>query len=189
MPSRSLTLPLISTALVFVMQHTDPVPRELGFVKDGHYHQIATGVEFPVPRNWSVLSASGSSEDGYEVFLGDDATPASYVAIWLKKERNTPADVDAMLNAAAQRKRQQRDSRGTQRYTFRPDSIRHTVIGGRKAVSATADFVMVGKPQVEYFTWIFTERTRVQFDVRGDDPDASQTETRFQRIVRGARIP
>jgi hypothetical protein len=48
---------------------------------------------------------------------------------------------------------------------------------------------VVGKPQVEYFTWIFTERTRVQFNVRGDDPDASQTETRFQQIVRAARIP
>ncbi|HEV3061413.1 MAG TPA: hypothetical protein VGY48_24405 [Vicinamibacterales bacterium] len=189
MPSRSLTVPLISTALVFVMQHKDPVPRELGFVKDGYYHHIATGVEFPVPKNWSVLSASGSSEDGEQVFLGDDATPESYVAIWLKKERHTPADVDAMLNAAAALKRQQRDGRDTQRYTFRPNSIRHTVIGGRKAVRATADFVVVGKPQVEYFTWIFTERTRVQFDVRGDDPDASQTEMRFQQIVRAARIP
>jgi hypothetical protein len=189
MPSRSLTLPLISTALVFVMQHADPVPRELGFVKDGHYHHIATGVEFPVPRNWSVLSAFGSSEDGEQVLLGDDATPASYVAIWLKKERHMPADVDAMLSAAPRLKRQQRDSRGTLRYTFRPDSIRHTAIGGRKAVSATADFAVVGKPQVEYFTWIFTESTRVQFDVRGDDPDASQTETRFQQIVRAARIP
>jgi hypothetical protein len=112
MLSRSLTVPLIASALVLVMQHTNPVPRELGFVKDGRYHHIATGVDFPVPKNWSVRSASGSSEDGEQVFLGDDATPASYVAIWLKKERNTPADVDAMLNAAARLKRQQRDSRG-----------------------------------------------------------------------------
>jgi hypothetical protein len=188
-PSRSLTVLLISTALVFVMQHTDSAPRELGFVNSGRYHHIATGVEFPVPRNWSVRSASGSSEDGYEVFLGDDETPASYVAIWLKKERHTSVDVDAMLNAAARLKLQQRENRGTQRYTFRPDSIRHTLIGSRKAVSATADFVVAAKPQVEYFTWIFTERTRVQFNVRGDDPGASQTETRFQEIVHAARIP
>jgi hypothetical protein len=95
-----------------------------------------------------------------------------------------------MLQAAARLKREQRDASGTQHYTFRPDSIKHQSIGGRKAVSATADFIVLGgKKQVEYFTWIFTEHTRVQFDVRGSEPEASQTEARFQQIVRAARIP
>lgn len=189
MPSRSLTALLIA-AFVFALQHTDPAPRELGFIKNGRYHHIATGVEFPIPNGWSVLSASGSSDDGEQVHLGDDATPASYVAIWLKRERNAPAVVDAMLRNAAPRKREQRDSIGTQHYAFRSDSIQRTSIGGRNAVNATADFVAFnGAKQVEYFTWIFTGRTRVQFDVRGPEPDAGLTAARFQTIVRAARIP
>jgi hypothetical protein len=190
MTARSLATPLIAGAFAVVMQHTDPAPRQLGFVKDGHYHHNASGVEFPVPKDWSVLSASGSSDGGDQVYLGDDAAPVSYVAVWIKKERNSPADVDAMLQLATRNKREQRDSSGTQHYAFRPDSIKHSSIGGRKAVTATADFIVPGgKKQVEYFTWIFTERTRVQFDVRGSEPEASQTEARFQQIVHTARIP
>jgi hypothetical protein len=125
MTARSLATPLVVGALVVVMQHTDPVPRQPGFVTNGHYHHIASGVEFPVPKDWSVLSTSASSDEGDQVYLGN----------------------------------------------------------------ATADFIGQGHGQVEYFTWIFTERTRVQFDVRGSDPQASQTDARFQEIVRAARIP
>jgi hypothetical protein len=190
MPSRSLALPLIVGVLIVVMQHTDPLPRELGYLRDGRYHHIATGVEFPLPEGWSVQSASGSSDDGEQVFLVDGEAPASYVAIWLRRERNRPAVLDAMLRDAPSRKREQRDTTRAQHYTFRPASIQEASIGGRKAVNATADFLAYnGAKQVEYFTWVFTERTRVQFDVRGVEPDARQTEARFQTIVRAARIP
>jgi hypothetical protein len=82
MPSRSLAVPLIVGVLLVVMQHTDPLPRELGYVKDGRYHHSATGVEFPLPEGWSVQSASGSLDDGEQVFLVDESAPLSYVAIW-----------------------------------------------------------------------------------------------------------
>jgi hypothetical protein len=189
MIARSLAIPLVVGGFVVVMQHRDPAPRVLGFVREGHYHNVATGVEFPVPKDWSVVSTSGSSDGGDQVFLADASAPAAYVAVWMKKERNTPARVDVLLRQIPQRKREQRDNNGKLHYVFRPGSIQHVDMAGRRAVQATADFIGQAQPQVEYFTWILTERTRVQFDVRSTDPEASQTEARFQEIVRAARIP
>ncbi len=191
MTARSLTTPLVVAALVVVLQHKDPVARQpvLGIVTNGRYHHIASGVEFPVPKGWSVVSTSGSSDGGDQVYLADEAAPATYVAVWMRKERNRPAEIDVMLQSISSRKREQRDFNGMLHYAFRPGSIQHVRVGGRKAVQATADFIGQGHGQVEHFTWIITEHTRVQFDVRGPDPEASQTEARFQAIVRAARIP
>jgi hypothetical protein len=58
-----------------------------------------------------------------------------------------------------------------------------------KAVKAVADFVRGTQQTVEYLTWVYTERTRVQFDLRGVEPDASSTASRFEEIIQAARIP
>jgi hypothetical protein len=62
-------------------------------------------------------------------------------------------------------------------------------IGDHKAVKAVADFLQGTKQTVEYFTWIFTEHTRVQFDVRAEEPDASSAVARLEEIIQAARIP
>jgi hypothetical protein len=53
-------------------------------------------------------------------------------------------------------------------------------------VQAIADLRPEG---AEYFTWIFTEHTRVQFDVRGTDAEASLVAARLQSIIESAQIP
>jgi len=120
------------------------------------------------------------------MYMHYQTSPKTYAAVWMKQETNTPADAAALLESEVQRKLKQRGGDITG-YRFRPDSIRHVKIAGHNAVRAVADATHSG--QVEYFTWIFTERTRVQFDVRGVEPDASVITSRLGEIIQAARIP
>jgi hypothetical protein len=107
------------------------------------------------------------------------------VAVWLKKETNTPAEAAALLELAVKMKLEQRHGAITG-YRFRPNSIEHVTIAGHNALRAAADF---SPGTVEYFTWIFSERTRVQFDVRGVEPDASTVTSRLEEVIQAAEIP
>jgi hypothetical protein len=161
---------------------------QLATLHDGRYHHIKSGVEFPVPDGWSVLWTGDSSDGGEQVYLRDAASPDTYVAVWMKKETNTPTEADAWLELAVKMKTDQRggESRG---YRFRPNSIEHLSVGDHKAVRAAADYSDNALPVAEYFTWIFTERARVQFDVRGTDADASAVAARVEEIIHAAMIP
>jgi hypothetical protein len=178
----------ISCAMVFLAAL--PSEAQLGSVEHDRYRHFSSSVEFPVPTGWSVVQTTPSSDGGDQVYLRDASSPATYAAIWMKRETNTKADADALLQLAVRMKVDQRGG-AESGYRFRPETVRHLRIGGHDAVSAVADFPPTGRVarEVEYFTWIFTERTRVQFDVRGTEPDASATMTRLERIIRGATIP
>lgn len=167
----------------------NPRISELGFVKDGRYHHIRTGVEFPVPLGWSVISTGPSSGGGEQMYLRNVAAPQTYVAVWMKNEANTPADAEAWLQLAPKMKTDQRIGQNVQQFTFRRDSIVRTSISGHNAETATADFVERGQNWVEYFAWIYTEKTRVQFDIRGMEPDASFVRAQFDQIIQLADIP
>jgi hypothetical protein len=159
---------------------------QLGSVENRLYRHVKTDVAFPIPAGWTVLTTGGSSDGGEQMYMRHDTSPRTYVAVWMKQETNTPAEAVALLESEVQRKLKQRGGDITG-YRFRPDSIEHVDIAGHKAVRAVADLTHSG--QVEYFTWIFTERTRVQFDVRGVEPDASTITSRLGTIVQAAQIP
>jgi hypothetical protein len=159
---------------------------QLGSVENGLYRHVKTDLAFPIPAGWTVLTTGGSSDGGEQMYMRHDTSPRTYVAVWMKHETNTPAEAAALLESEVQRKLKQRGGAITG-YGSRPDSIRHVDIAGHNAVTAVADLTHSG--QVEYFTWIFTERTRVQFDVRGPEPDASTTTSRLGEIIQAATIP
>jgi len=136
------------------------------------------------------LTTGQSSGGGEQMYLRDAASPKTYVAVWMKRETNTAAETDAWLELAVKLKRDQRTGGGViPGFSFRPESVQHEYIGDHKAVKAVADFVQGTQQTVEYFTWVYTERTRVQFDVRGVDPDAASTASRFEEIIQAAKIP
>jgi hypothetical protein len=167
-----------------------PSAAQLGSVDNGRYRHFSSGVAFPLPSGWAVDTTGPSSDGGDQVYLRDATSPEIYVAIWMKKETNTKAEVRARLELAAKMKVDQRGG-AESGYRFRPESIRHETIRGHQAISAIADYPSAGRfaRQVEYFTWIFTERTRVQFDVRGPEPDAAAETARLNQIILAASIP
>jgi hypothetical protein len=167
-----------------------PLAAQLGSVENGRYRHFSSEVEFPLHSGWSVVATGPSSDGGDQVYLRDAASSATYVAVWMKKETNTKAEVNARLELATKMKVDQRGG-AESGYRFRPETIRHLTIRRHQAVSAVADFPPGARFErhVEYFTWIFTERTRVQFDVRGTEPDAAATTARLEQIILAASIP
>ena len=158
----------------------------LGVVKDGRYHHLQTGVEFAVPPGWSVQSTGPSSDGGDQMYLGDSLSVGTYVAVWMKKESNPASDLDAMLQFAPVEKTNQR---GAQVYRVRAGSIEQRSIGGRKAVSAVADFIGDGLKKVEYNTWIYTENTRAYFHAQCAASDLPLVQARVDAIIRTAIVP
>jgi hypothetical protein len=74
-------------------------------------------------------------------------------------------------------------------YQFRPESTQHLFIANHRAVRAVADFAQGSRTRAEFFTWIFTERTRVKFDVRGAEPGSLSAAMRLEGIIQSAAIP
>ena len=161
---------------------------QLASVENGRYRHFKTDVEFAVPPGWSVVGTGQSSDGGEQMYLRDAASPSTYVAVWMKREANTPAEADAWLELAVKMKVDQRGGAATG-YRFRPDTIEHLYVRDHKAVKAVADLPPGTRSITEYFTWIYTERTRVQFDVRGIEPEASSTASRLEEIIQTATIP
>ena len=176
--------------------------QSVGTVQGGRYRHPRSGVVLFVPADWSVVSDGPSSDEGDQVYLRYSGAPRTYVAVWMKPEANTAAEADAWLQLAPKMKVNQRHEGGIARFVFRPDSIERKYVDGHAAVSAIADFepprgapgprrpaAPTPQPLVEYFTWIFTEHTRVQFDVRGEEAEAALVAARLDEIIQASRIP
>jgi hypothetical protein len=202
MTSKTAGSGVVIGSLLVLLLASAPGAGQLGIVKDGRYRHTRTGVELAVPVDWSILDTSPSSDGGDQMYLRYSGLPDVYVAVWMKPESNSPADADVWLQLAAKMKVDQRHQGGISQFAFRPESIQRKYVGERQAESAIADFTPAhaqpgarrpaGPPagkMVEYFTWIFTERTRVQFDVRGAEGDAELVASRLEEIIQAARIP
>src|SRR5579863_8168571 len=103
----SVVATLAETVGVVLLVTSTPSAGQLAFVANGRYHHLKTGVEFPLPAGWSVLTTGRSSGGGEQIYLRDAASPATYVAVWMKRETNTAAETDAWLELAVKLKRDQ----------------------------------------------------------------------------------
>ena len=74
-------------------------------------------------------------------------------------------------------------------YQLLPESTQYLFIANHRAVRAVADIAQGSRTRAEFFTWIFTERTRVQFDVRGAAPGSLSAAMRLEEIIQSAAIP
>jgi flavin-dependent dehydrogenase len=184
---RAVTVFLPLTGLLVILQLAEFSARQAGVDKDNVYRHPRTGFEFAVPVDWTVLATGQSSDGGDQMYLRYSGSPKTYVAIWMKPETNTPAEVDARLRLAVKMKTDQRG--GASRYAFRPDSIHRKYVGEHQAESAVGEFLQDDRKTIEYFTWIFTEHTRVQFDIRGAEDGAALVNSALNEIIRTARIP
>jgi len=175
---------------VLVMQPPDPNsirPRPIGVRHEGQYHHIATGMDIPIPLDWSVAGEGSSSDGGDQIYLSYSRSPQIYVAIWMRHELHQLADIDDRLLIIVPNKTQQRS--GVPGFAFRMPSVHHESIGGQKGVRAIADYREGTADRVEYFTWVCTTRTLVQFDVRGPSTEAAATTRALQPIVERTYIP
>jgi hypothetical protein len=72
---------------------------------------------------------------------------------------------------------------------LRPGSVQRTVIAGHEAMVAIGEYQTEQGAEVEYMTWIYTERTHTFFFARLAADDLEVFRPQFERFVESASIP
>jgi hypothetical protein len=107
--------------------------------------------------------------------------------VWMKRRNAEKADLQALLNDRLDVKATQRNN--FQSYAYRPESVQHTTINGRPALSAVADYVMAGQKMVAYLTWIDGEKSRAVFAGRVPPGELANFQTLFDSVIQSAVVP
>lgn len=188
MSKRFLTfafLPLITAAIPLYAQAFRRAP--MGTLVNGVYHNNSTGIEFTVPSDWVVVNQGLSAGRDAQVIKLRNTVSNEMATVWVKQRNAAPADFEALMSERLDVKAAQRNN--FEGYKYRPDSVRHTSIGGRPALSAVADYVIAGRKMVEYLTWVDGEKSRVVFVGRIPPPELADFQMRFDPLIRSAVVP
>jgi len=183
----SLLLSLIGVSIPIHAQGNGK-GQALGALENGVYHNNLTGIELTIPPNWVIASQapSPSTTDAQALKLKDSAS--SVVAtVWMKRRNAEKADLEALMKDRLEAKATQRNN--FQGYTYRPESVQHTTINGRPALSAVADYVMAGQKMVEYLTWVDGEKSRVVFAGRVPPEDLVNFQAILDPVIQSAVVP
>jgi hypothetical protein len=165
----------------------------LGFVQDGRYHHVKTGVQFLVPLDWMV-GPTGPSSDGGEMVQLRDAVQPIVLSAWMIRTNTTlegsaAKDVADRYRHVIGMKIRQRFDSGARDYWVPAESIQEKTIGGKSALTAVGEFTENGKRVAECLAWIFTERTGAFFFMRVAAADLQTYQYRFDQIVETATVP
>jgi hypothetical protein len=165
----------------------------LGFVQDGRYYHVKTGVQFLVPPDWILLGTGPSSDGGEMVQLRDAVLPVA-LSIWMIRTNTTlegsaAKDVADRYRHVIGMKIRQRFDSGARDYWVPAESIQEKTIGGKSALTAVGEYTENGKRFAECLAWIFTDRTGAFFFMRVAAADLQTYQYRFDQIVETALVP
>ena len=178
-------LPLLAAAIPASAQSPVKV-REISTLENGVYHHNRTGVEFTLPAGWTLVSQGQADYGGHSVLLKDSVTEA-FASVWMKAQKNEPADIPGLLERRLDVKLLQRNS--FQSYKFRTESVQHITVRGNQGVSVVADYVNLGQRKTEYLTWVYSGTTHVFFDGRVPEAQQPEFQERFNVLIQSAVIP
>lgn len=158
-----------------------------GTLENGVYHHNLTGIEFILPTDWVIVSQALASQRGAQVVKLKNSISNEVATVWLKRRNADPADIQALMSGRLDDKTIQRNN--FQGYKYRTESVQHTTIGGRPALTAVADYVSTGQKMVEYVTWVDGEKSRVVFVGRVPAPELADFQARFDPVIQSAVVP
>jgi hypothetical protein len=182
----SLLLSLIG-ASILVHAQGDSKGKALGVLENGVYHNNLTGIELTIPPSWVIASQAPSSTPNAQVLKLKDIASDVVGTVWMKRRNAEKADLQALMNDRLDAKATQRNN--FQSYAYRPESVQHTTINGRPALSAVADYVMAGQKMVEYLTWVDGEKSRAVFAGRVPPGELANFQTLFDSVIQSAVVP
>jgi hypothetical protein len=159
----------------------------LGALENGVYHNNLTGIELTIPSNWVIASQALSSVRDAQVLTLKDSESNVVGVVWMKRRNAEKADLEALMKDRLDVKATQRNN--FQGYTYRPESVQHTTINGRPALSAVADYVIAGQKMVEYLTWVDGEKSRVVFGARVPPEELVNFQALFDPVIQSAVVP
>jgi hypothetical protein len=152
---------------------------------NGIFHS-PTGVQFTLPPDWVIVSQGRGSASTETVILRNVISNV-IARVWMKARSVNPADIPALMDTRLDSKAAQRNN--FEGYTYRPDSVQKTTIGGQPALSAVADYVRTGQRMVEYLTWVDGEKSRVLFVARIPASDLADFHVRFDSVIQSVVVP
>jgi len=174
-----------SLMFVFLSSFAAALPVLAQSVENDTYKD-ASGVQFAVPPNWTVVSRAPASAGAHTILLRDSVTNV-IGNVWIKSRKVDPEAIPALMSRRLDSKLAQRNN--FEGYKYRADSIQNTTIGGRPALTAIADYTRGGKAMVEYLTWVDGEKSRVAFSARMPASDLADFEGRFDAVIQSAVVP
>jgi hypothetical protein len=173
-----------------VLARSEGVPRTLpdttSTVTDGRYHNDFTGIEFTVPRNFTVTETeTRSNPTGLQADLAVTGIEGVRVAVWMNKRSLPPRNVPASLAIQIPAKIQRRSAPAAP-YTIPRSSIQKWQIGGQQALRAAGYFSGQGPKTVELLAWISSPHSIAHFYaiVRAEEMDTLQPA--FDQMVMSA---
>ena len=154
-----------------------------GTLQNGVYHHTMTGTEIRLPAGWSVTGDGDSSGTGEAVTLRDDSGQSYFV--FMVPDPRSLAEIPAALDHDVDYKLHQRIVDGVAGFKMRSGSLMKWAQGNWQAASVAFEFGQDGQ-QIEYDTWVRTEKTMVYF--RGICPASGvyNVQDRMQILVVGA---
>ncbi|MCC6590318.1 MAG: DUF3108 domain-containing protein [Bryobacterales bacterium] len=127
----------------------------------------------PTPAKDTVLLLDPEAVASVIVWSGDKAAETAALESSLRKEADQT--VEGRLKSLADFK-----ERAASRQTRQ--------INGRTALSLVADFSLLGKPMVEYITWVRTENMMTQFRVLAAPGEFETARKRIDPIIESTRL-
>jgi hypothetical protein len=158
-----------------------------GTREDGVYRSHLTGIEIALPPDWVVESQAPASQRGAQVVELRNLVSNQVATLWMKRRNADAADIPALMSQRLDAKAAQRNS--FQGYKYRTQSVRHSTIGGRPALSVVADYVSAGRSMAEYLTWIDGEKSRIVFAARVPEAELEDLQRRFDPVIQSAVVP
>jgi hypothetical protein len=166
----------------------------LGTFQNGKYHHHWTGVEFTLPSDWTVTTQAAHPlpDGGDRVDLADSSSQTTAAFAWIRCVDTPQANIAGRLQERFQYKldAQRQPSSGYVAYHVRQESVQHTTVGGRQALSALADYLDArGQRLVEYQTFVQSEKVSMYFSVVAPVSYFPSVQSRFEQIIRSVVIP
>jgi hypothetical protein len=166
---------------------TAPPKLTKGTLENGLYHHTLTGTEIRVPAGWSIIGDGGSSGGGEAVGLADNSG-LSYFVWMISDAANSAAEIPAVLDRDVEYKLHQRTADGLPNFKMRGTAFKFRS-GNRQGVTVAFEFGSADKLQIEYDTYVRTEKTMVYFRTICPAASFSMAQDSRQFILEATVLP
>lgn len=160
-----------------------PAPRQYGTLRNGHYRNFLTNVEFTVPDAWSFKGDGESSGNGQMAII--DCGSGIAVLVWMKPLVERAADLASLLRKDMEGKSSMR----SEGWKIRPESVQERTLSGHPGLSSISDYMQNDKPMVEYDFWVRSGKTLVFFFGEAEEDKLETLQANVETVAQSALIP
>ena len=154
-----------------------------GSFENGHFKSFLTNVDLAVPDGYKFGGCGESSDNGDMAFLNSSVNPE--VKVWMRPEVQPASKLESLLRTEPVKKASMRDAG----WKIRQESIQQHTVQSHPGLSAIADFETGDKHMVEYFIWVQTGKTKLQFFGEAPPDQLSALQDSVDRVASLASIP